>query len=39
MKKSFLFVFLFISAFAILLNFIACESQKAEKTRRIQARV
>ena len=31
MKKSFLFVFLFISAFAILLNFSACESQKAEK--------
>lgn len=31
MKKSFLFVFLFIFAFAILLNFSACESQKAEK--------
>lgn len=29
MKKSFLFVFVF--AFAILLNFSACESQKAEK--------
>ena len=29
MKKSFLFVFIF--AFAILLNFSACESQKAEK--------
>ena len=31
MKKSFLFVFLCIFAFAILLNFSACESQKAEK--------
>ena len=31
MKKSLLFVFLFIFAFAILLNFSACESQKAEK--------
>lgn len=31
MKKSFLFVFLFIFAFAILLNFSACENQKAEK--------
>lgn len=31
MKKPFLFVFLFIFAFAILLNFSACESQKAEK--------
>ena len=31
MKKSFLFVLLFIFAFAILLNFSACESQKVEK--------
>ena len=31
MKKSFLFVLLFIFAFAILLNFSACESQKTEK--------